>query len=126
MISQQIDLSALPPEQRAKWEARLAQLPPGIRETLAKNLARVPADKVAKILQESSPMLERVIGRVEAPRNGSPSQNQPPARAPVAKVARDDYFNTTVQQGDRPGIPLLPLIGLVAAFALLVNWLFGG
>ena len=125
MTGKDFDLSALSPEQRAKWQARLDQLPPGVRETLLRNLARVPPDKVAKILQDSSPMLERVLGRVETPRPGAATQNQPPARAPVAKIARDDYFNTTVQQGDGGGIPLVPVIGLVAAIVLLLSWLFG-
>ena len=126
MTASQFDLSALPPEQRAKWQSRLDQLPPGVRETLLRNLSKVPADKIAKILQDSSPMLERVLGRVEAPRNSAPSQNQPPARAPVAKIARDDHFNTTVQQGDGGGVPLVPVVGVVAALILLMSWLLGG
>jgi hypothetical protein len=125
MTVSQFDLSALPPEQRAKWQSRLDALPPGVRETLQRNLSKVPADKVAKILQDSSPMLERVLGRVETPRPGGATQNQPPARAPVAKIARDDYFNTTVQQGDGGGVPLVPIVGIVAALALLLTWLFG-
>ena len=125
MTAKDFDLSGLTPEQRAKWQSRLDSLPPAVRESLQRNLARVPPDRVAKILQESSPMLERVLGRVEAPRSGA-TQNQPPARAPVAKVARDDYFNTTVQQGDGGGVPLVPVVGIAAAIALLVTWLFGG
>ena len=88
-------------------------------------LSKVPAEKVAKILQDSSPMLERVLGRAEAPRAGAPGQNQPRPRVPAAKIARDDYFNTTVQQGDGGGLTLVPIIGLLAAMALLLTWLLG-
>jgi hypothetical protein len=123
MIGKDFDLSALPPEQRAKWQSRLDQLPPGVRETLLRNLAKVPPDRVAKILLDSSPMLDRVLSRVEAPGGGAPSQNHP--RTLAIKVARDDHFNTTVQQGDGGGAPLVPIVGLVAAVALLLTWLFG-
>ena len=125
MTASQFDLSALSPEQRAKWLSRLDQLPPGVREALLRSLSKVPAEKVAKILQDSSPMLERVLGRAEAPRAGAPGQNQPRPRVPAAKIARDDYFNTTVQQGDGGGLTLVPIIGLLAAMALLLTWLLG-
>ena len=125
MTASQFDLSALAPEQHAKWLSRLDQLPPGVREALLRSLSKVPAEKVAKILEDSSPMLERVLGRAEAPRAGAPGQNQPRPRVPAAKIARDDYFNTTVQQGDGGGLTLVPIIGLLAAMALLLTWLLG-
>jgi len=121
----EIDLSALTPDQRERWRARLDHLPPGIRESLLKNLARVPPDRVAKILAENEPMLARLEQKlkgavVNAPDAGSALKER--LSASRHDLGTHGHYNQTVQRGDGHNFRLLPLIALAVAFALAVVW----
>jgi len=119
------DLSALPAEQREIWRKRLDQLPAGVRTTLQRNLEKVPAERVAKILQDSAPMLDRVIGKVQGARQEIERPRDKP-RAEPPKIGRSDHYNQTVRPGDRSGLSYAAVIGAAAAIALAVSWLGGG
>lgn len=117
----EIDLSGLDPEQRERWRGRLEHLPPGIRDSLRKNLARVPADKVARILRDNEPM----ISKLEAKLGGAAQQASDfKARVPKALKPSADkgHYNTTVQRGDSQGFPWLPLLALAVAIAIALAW----
>jgi hypothetical protein len=117
----EIDLSALDAEQRERWERRLHSLPPGIRDSLRKNLARVPADKVARILRDNEPMISKLEGKL----GGTAQQASAiKARLPekVRKLGDQGHYNTTVQPGDGRALPLLPLVALAVAIAIAVTW----
>jgi hypothetical protein len=117
----EIDLSALDPEQRERWEHRLHSLPPGIRDSLRKNLARVPADKVARILRDNEPMISKLEGKLGgAARQASAIKAQLPEK--VRQFDSKSHYNGTVQPGDGHGLPLVPLVALAAAIAIAVTW----
>lgn len=122
MSEDQINLSALSPEQRERWQARLDKLPAGLRETLRKNLERVPPDRVAQILNENEPMLRRLQAKAEDTA-GKVSVFKPMAHSDAPKFGTRSFYNNTIQRGDGGGLPLIPIIGLAAAIALGVTWL---
>jgi hypothetical protein len=116
-----IDLSALDPEQRERWEGRLNQLPAGIRDTLKKNLGGIPADRVAKILRDNEPMISRLEAKA-----GHVVGKGADLRANLPHVIQlfgtKSHYNHTVQRGDGHGVRLVPLVALAVAFALVVTW----
>ena len=117
----EIDLSALDPEQRERWERRLHSLPPGIRDSLRKNLARVPADKVARILRDNEPMISKLEGKLGgAAQQASAIKARLPEK--VQQFGGKSHYNNTVQRGDGHGLPLVPIIALAAAIAIAVTW----
>ena len=116
-----IDLSALDPEQRERWERRLEQLPPGIRDSLRKNLARVPADKVAKILRDNEPMIRKLEAKLGGPAQAAATvEAQQPEK--VQQFGGKSHYNHTVQRGDGHGFPSLSTLALAAAIAIAVTW----
>ena len=120
-----IDLSALEPEQRERWEARLNQLPAGIRDTLRKNLGGVPADRVATILRDNEPMISRLeakAGGVMA-KGGDLRANLPHV---IQQFGTKGHYNHTVQRGDGHNVRLVPLVAVAVAFALAVTWALQG
>ena len=113
MNIEDLDLSRLPEGEREQWRQRLAQVPPGIRDTLLKNVGSLPPDKLAALLQRSAPMLDRMAAKARATAPSSGTLATKASHRPVPqRQAPSGLYNQTVQRGDG-GLPLLPLLMVV-------------
>jgi hypothetical protein len=130
-MSRPLDLSSLPPDLRRAVEQQLAKLPPQARE---------------KLLREGSPMLDRILQKVQGavppplPKVGAgqhvttavrqtvaesvehAKQAASAAAHQVARMAPRGHFNATIRPGDKPGGGRLLLVLLVAALLAAAFW----
>lgn len=125
-MSTPIDLSRLPPDVRRIVEAQLAKLPPQARE---------------KLLREGSPILDRIIAKVQGavppplPSAGqvrhtaataareAVAQGAENARAAAFQIERlrpQGHYNATIRPGDSPGAGRWLLVVFFAALAAVL------
>jgi hypothetical protein len=125
-----IDLSSLPPEVRRLVEQQLAKLPPQARE---------------KLLREGSPIVEKMLAKLQAggppPMPGKASVRQGTAAArdaaahagtaaahakdvlrQAARLAPRGHYNETIRPGDNLGGGRWLLVVLVAALVAAYYW----
>jgi hypothetical protein len=121
MSEHDIDLSALTGDQQARWKGRLQQLPRGIRESLLKNLHKLPAERVAKLLRDNEPMISRLEGKLGGAA-AKASSLRPTLPSEHHQFGTKSHYNATIHRGDSHGMRLVPLIALAVAFALVVVW----
>jgi hypothetical protein len=127
-----IDLSKLPEPLRAKLQERLDRMPVELRARLAENLARLPAPVLEKLLEHGSPMLDRLLDRVE---QSPPIADEPPGVSPlrakpnsfIASNLPAGHYNKTVQRGDSLSLRTLvvTLIAIGVLFLLYNSGLLG-
>lgn len=124
MTRYDFDLSGLPEAARLKWQARLEQLPPGIRDTLVKKLQGLTAPRIAEILQSNSPVLEKILSRLDPPNDeseapGMPTRARRSAPPALTAAASGKYYSNTVQRGDGFGLHWAPLLLVMAALGAI-------
>ena len=120
MTNPKLDLSRVPEDLRKKLEDRLASLPGGLRTTLETQLSRLQPEQLDELLQRGSPMLDKLLGRVEQVRSRAdirkPAETAfKPSETPIKPVG---HYNQTVQAGDQPGLVSKVLFGLGLVVAL--------
>jgi len=120
MSEHEIDLSALSAEQKQRWQSRLQQLPPGLRETLMKRLHRMPPGQVAQILRDNEAMISKLEGKLGGV--AARAASLPTAPSEHHQFGSKSHYNNTIQRGDGHSFRLVPLIALAVAFALAVTW----
>lgn len=120
-----IDLSKLPEPIRQKLQARLDLLPAEIRQKLLESLGKLPPQAQAELLARGSPMLDKLLDRVEKklpsvarsePSSGT-SKNPPASDKPKAPAG---LYNKTVQRGDRLSLPIGVMVLVVGGLVLLL------
>ena len=123
MTSQALDLSRLPDAVRIKLQSQLDQLPQEIRDKLQAQLSRLPPEQLAQLLQRGSPMLDKLLTRIDrgggnagstSATAGTPAETSTPKPASIG-----GHYNRTVQAGDKPGSVALIGIGVVLALVVL-------
>ena len=124
MSTSGIDLSELPEPLRRKLQERLDRLPAGLRAKLLASLGKVPPQMLDDLLERGSPMLDRLLDRLEQqlPAASSPETiASSPTRRSAASVSKAPvgHFNATVQRGDRQSWPLAAIV-LVGGLVLLL------
>lgn len=124
MTNPKPDLSRVPEDIRRKLEERLASLPGGLRTTLETQLAKLQPGQLDELMQRGSPLLEKLLGRVDQLR--SKADIRKPAESAFkqaqASIKPVGHYNQTVQAGDQPGLVSKVLfgLGLVAALYYLL------
>ena len=128
MVHRPIDLSTLPPELRRVVEQQLAKLPPAARE---------------KLLREGSPIVERMLAKLQgsvppplpaaAQAAQQPMQHAAGNAAAAAERAREaahqlarmlpkGHYNATIRPGDGPGLGRWVSMLLVGAVLVAIFW----
>ena len=109
-----LDLSMLPEEHRRKLQAQLQRLPPTLRDRIDVQLAKLPPEQLAAFVEQGSPMLDKLLARVDK------GASAVAGRSPPGPKPTSGHYNKTVQAGDSNK----PLVGLLLAMAVLLAILY--
>ena len=115
MNAGKFDPSDLPEPLRRKLQSQLDRLPEQYRHNIEAQLSRLPTDQLRQLVERGSPMLDKLIARVDAASVAKPLEQ--PA-APTRSLKTSGHYNRTVQPGDKP--TWLAIVLLLAAVALAV------
>jgi hypothetical protein len=125
------DLSRLPEPVRQKLQARLDRLPGEYREKLLDGLGKVPPEMLAQLLEHGSPMLDKLLDRLERqlPASARPSAPSASSARPASSspIAPSGLYSKTVQRGDSLSLPIGLIVLIVSGvfFLLYRLGLFG-
>jgi len=128
-----IDLSKLPEPLREKLQASLERVPAELRARLLESLAKLPPPMLEKLLEHGSPLMDKVLARLEQslpPAAGDPEVQalQPKPNSFVAGNAPSGHYNKTVQRGDSLSLRTLVVAIIVVGVLVLIynsGWLGG-
>jgi hypothetical protein len=119
-----LDLSRLPEPLRRKLQDRLDKLPSEIREQLLANLGKVPPKMLEAFVERGSPMLEKLLDRIEAelPASTKPSTTRSSSSREIhsPQITSSGHYNKTVQRGDNLSLRFLVVVILVVGALVLV------
>lgn len=116
----------------------LSNLPADIRGRVEMALLKLPPEQRQQFLKHGSPLLNKLVARVEQSTRspGGTSQRTSSAPPPLpthtatpskpinfARQVPSGHFNQTVQPGDRRGLGMLWLVVAAIAVTLAWNWL---
>ena len=128
-----VDLSKLPEPLRLKLQQSLERMPVELRARLLENLAKLPPPILEKLLEHGSPMLDKVVARLEQnPLSADKPPETPPLRAKpntfIASNLPAGHYNKTVQRGDSLSLRTLvvTVIAIGVLFLLYDSGLLGG
>jgi hypothetical protein len=120
-----IELSKLPAQHRERLQSILDRLPADAREQLLAKLDILPTPMLVKLLEHGSPMMDRLIERLDqrGPASGKPSatpssSSKASAFTPAKKLS--DHYNKTVQRGDNLSVRTLVVVVILSGIVILL------
>lgn len=132
----ELDLSQLPEPLRQKLQGRLERLPTDVQEKLLSNLGKVPPQMLAELLERGSPMLDKLLDRLEKELPASarasvssnslaarPNSSAKPSTSSSQSIAAGHY-NKTVQRGDSLSLRTV-VVAMIAVGILVVLYRSG-
>jgi len=119
-----LDLSKLPEPLRHKLQDRLDKLPSEIREQLLANLGKVPPKMLEAFVERGSPMLEKLLDRIEAelPASSKSSTTHSSSSREIhsPQITSPGHYNKTVQRGDNLSLRMVVVAAIFVGIIVLL------